>query len=327
MRKAIKRIASRIFIFILVILAIYLVISNIERIRDLAGEEKVQVLIDADAANGVDDLLSIPGLMESENLEVRGLCSAQWRLADLDNDSTIRMNREIHRFLLEHYHRTHIPHPDGPGVPLAYLQDANGKEYAVSMAIRKAVQELPYGEKLQLICMGSATNLAKAILDYPEISERIVCHIQGPYYDPSRRAWNKNDRITRLDLDAMDVLLNEKRLEIQLLPSNVAEELVLDRSETLERVDTLDTLSRFIRERLCAYPSESDSIPMGSLALVQAFLNPDMGTRKQLITPPENNPRKIYVYIRIDPVRMTRDLYKTQAIFRKDTGRGHRQIP
>jgi len=54
---------------------------------------------------------------------------------------------------------------------------------------------------------------------------------------------------------------------------------------------------------------------MGSLALVQAFLNPDLCTQKQLITPPENTQRKIYVYTRIDAERMQKDYFKTQPMF------------
>ena len=77
MKKAIKRIAKRIFIFILIVFAIYLVISNIDLIRDLASKEKISIAIDADAANGPDDPFGIYRIMIDKDLELRGITSAQ----------------------------------------------------------------------------------------------------------------------------------------------------------------------------------------------------------------------------------------------------------
>jgi hypothetical protein len=59
--------------------------------------------------------------------------------------------------------------------------------------------------------------------------------------------------------------------------------------------------------------TEIDTLELNSLALVQAFLNADMSTQKQLIAPPENHQRKIYVYTRIDADRMTKDFIKSLA--------------
>lgn len=307
MKKVIKRIAGRIFILILIVFAIYLLIGNIDLIRDLATREKTLVIIDADAANGSDDLFSILRIMKTEEVELRGLLSAQWRLVDLDNDSSILSNQSIHLFILEQFHKTHIHHAGGAAMPLLY---ARGKEYSrndAAAVINKIVRELPYGEKLNMICLGSATNLASAILEWPEISDKIICYIQGPSYDPSRRAWNKNDAVTRLDHEAMDILLNDEDLEIHLLPANVADDFVLEKPGIMEEFVNTDTLSEFIKERCLSMKPADDSIPCGSLALTEAFLNPDMATSKQLITPPENSQRKIYVYTRINALRMKKD--------------------
>jgi purine nucleosidase len=320
MKKAIKRIAGRILIIILVILAIYLFISNIGLLRDLVHREKIYVVIDADAANGPDDPLSILRILKAENVEVRGLFSAQWRLADLDNDSTVGSNLEVHRFLLHHFQLTHIPHPGGAALPLFYTGakaartgpaiSQPGKNQA-SGAIIKIAQEIPRSEKLNLLCLGSATNLASALLSQPEISGRIICYIQGPRYEPTRRTWNKNDPVTRLDLEAMDVLLNDNDLEIHLLPANISRDMVLDKSRFMEEFAGKDTLLTFIREHIMASSTGTDSIHCPSLALVEAFLNPDLATGNKLIAPPENTQRKIYVYTRIDAERMAKDFLKS----------------
>jgi len=108
----------------------------------------------------------------------------------------------------------------------------------------------------------------------------------------------------------MDVLLNEDNLEIHLLPANVASDLILDKNILLEELTGTDTLVRFIKDRSISGQTETDSLELSSLALVQAFLNADMSTQKQLIAPPENHQRKIYVYTRIDAHRMTKDFIK-----------------
>jgi len=167
MIKAIKRIAKRIFIFLLIIFAIYLVISNIDLIRDLATKEKINVVIDTDAANGVDDIFAILRIMVHKDVELRGLLSAQWRLADLDNDSTVSSNQLINTFILDLFRKSHIRHKEGSALPLVYSQrDATGND--ASAAIIKTITELPYGEKLNMLCLGSATNLAGAIQEKPD---------------------------------------------------------------------------------------------------------------------------------------------------------------
>ncbi|HEC42798.1 MAG TPA: hypothetical protein ENI20_08235 [Bacteroides sp.] len=307
MLKAIKRIAKRIFIFILIIFAVYLLISNIDLIKELASKEKISAAIDADAANGIDDLFAIYRILLDEDIELRGLTSAQWRLVDLENDSTVHSSWLIHRFFLEQFYKTRIPHPEGANLPLAYTLNKDNNDNRASDAIIKIVQELPYGQKLNMICMGSATNLATAIRERPDISDKIICFIIGPNYDPARRAWNKNDPTSRLDLEAMNILLNEKNLEIHMLPSNVASEFFLTRKSLAETLNAKDTIQNSLRFAATNSESGNDTIYSPSLALVEAFRNPDMSTQKQLIGPPENSQRKIYVYTRIDAARMEKE--------------------
>lgn len=312
MKKAFKRILKRIFLLIMIIFAVYLLISNIDLIRDLASDEKIKVLIDSDAAQGVDDIFSILRIMEARDVEVVGLHSAQWRLADLDNDSTVRTNDLLHEFILAAYKKARIPRAEGNALPLQYsFADGEYTDNPASSAIIRAVHELAYQQKLNVLCLGSATNLATAVLQKPEIKERIVCYILGPIYEPGRRTWDKSDPVTRLDLEAMNILLNEENLEVHLLPANTASELVLMKSEIREVFEDPDTIQqRIMRLAESVYPL-GDSLPCPSLALVQAYRNPDMATQKQLIAPPENRQRKIYVYTRIDADRMKKDILKS----------------
>lgn len=311
MKKALKRIAKRIFIIILSVFAIYMVISNIDLIRELATNEKVKVLIDSDPAKAMDDLFAIIRIMETEEMEVKGLLSSQWRLADIDNDSTVRLNTEENKFLLNHYHQNRVPFPEGNPLPLKYSSEKGKTGSEASKRIIRAVHELPYQEKLNVLCLGAATNLATAIQEKPEIIDKIVCYIQGPVYEPGRRVWDKSDPVTRLDLEAMNILLNQEGLEIHLLPSNIADEMFLLKSELAKIWNDPDSLQKRMIRKTEELIKENDTIPCPSLALVQAYLNPDMSTQKQLIAPPENKQRKIYVYSRIDAERMRKDVIRT----------------
>ena len=109
----------------------------------------------------------------------------------------------------------------------------------------------------------------------------------------------------------MDVLLNEDKLEVHLLPVNIAAEMILEKAVVLEDMNEKDSLQQFIKISSLETTNDTDSINCNSLALVESFLNPDMAPQKQLITPPENTQRKIYVYTRIDAERMKRDFWKS----------------
>jgi hypothetical protein len=314
MRKAIKRIARRIFILILVAFALYLLISNIDLIRKLASEERISVIVDADGANGADDLLAIARILEAKDLDLKGLLSGQWRMDDLNNDSTVETNTSIHRFVIREYDRSRIPLAEGHPLPLFYRKEHDKGRNRASDFLVRAVYELSYQEKLNVLCLGSATNLADAILQKPEIAAKINCYILGPFYEPVRRYWDKSDPVTRLDLEAMNVLLDHEDLEIHLLPANVASGLIILKSGLEKNLYGGDSLRQYLYDRLIEYgllkTGSADSIPCPSLALAEAFLNPDMSTRKQLIAPPENAQRKIYVFTRIDSERMKKDLWK-----------------
>jgi inosine-uridine nucleoside N-ribohydrolase len=305
--RAAKRIIKRIIIFILILLAIYLLISNIDFIRDLAGREKTGILIDADAANEGGDVLAIWRMLVEENIEVRGLLSSQWRIADLDNDSTVESNLEIHRQILEHFRLEHIPQSPGRKLPLAYPLPGGGMNEA-SGTIIKMADEMSHGQKLDVLCLGSATNIAGAILERPDIAGKIAVYTIGPHYNPSRRAWNKNDPVSKLDLDAMDILMNSGQLELHLIPANIASDMILEKSSMYAAMQEKDSLLRSVCN-LCP-ETGTDTLVCSSFALAEAFLYPDMVTVKQLNTPPENLQRKIYVYTRIDTRRMQKDLLR-----------------
>ena len=309
MKTALKRILKRIFIFIVIAFLVYLVVSNISFFRDLTRRDKLTLIIDTDAAHGQDDIMAIIRFILEEEVMLEGLLSAQWRLADLENDSTIEMNQAVNQYILKHFNQTNIPNLPGAASPVVNLKNRDRTSNRASAYIIKRVSETPSGEKLNLVCLGPVTNLATALLAVPDIAPKINCYIMGPWYEPSRRVWDKNEWNTKNDLDAMDILLNTKDLDLYIMPATIGQDLVIDRSQSLGRFPLRDSLFENIMVDWKALDLKNDSIPMGSLALIQAILHPEMSSQKQVVTPPENVQRKVHVYTRIDAARMKKDLW------------------
>jgi len=311
MKTALKRILKRIFIFIVIAFLVYLVVSNINFFRDLTRRDKLSLIIDTDSAHGQDDIMAIVRVLLEEDVVLEGLLSGQWRLADLENDNTVGMNQAVNQQILKHFNRTNTQNLPGAAVPVMSIKNRDRTSNAASAYIIKRASETPAGEKLNLVCLGPVTNLASALITVPDIASKITCYIMGPWYEPSRRVWNKNEWNTKNDLDAMDILLDTKNLDLYLMPATIGQDLVIDRSQSLGNFPLRDSLFDNIVENWKALDLNNDSIAMGSLALIQAILHPEMSSQKQVITPPENVQRKIHVYTRIDADRMKKDLWKT----------------
>jgi inosine-uridine nucleoside N-ribohydrolase len=321
MRRALKRILKRIFIFIVIAFLVYLVVSNISFFRDLTRRDRLSLIIDTDLAQGQDDRLALVRVLLEDEVTVEAVLSAQWRLADLDNDSTVRMNMEAAAFILKHFNRSGVSNLPGAGLPLASLDEQAIKSNRASAQIIKRASETPAGEKMKLVCLGPATNLACALITVPDVAQKISCYVMGPWYEPSNRVWNKNEQNTRNDLAAMDILLNTKELELHIMPATIARDLVLDRSQSLGMFPLRDSLFDQITSAWRFLDLKNDSIPMGSLALIEAILHPEMSSKKQVITPPENVQRKVHVYTRIDAARMKKDLRNAIDDYRQEMRR------
>ena len=311
MKSALKRILKRIFIFIEIAFLINLVVSNISFFRDLTRRQKLSLIIDTDSAHGQDDFLAMVRLFLETDVTTEALLSAQWRLSDPDNDSTVSMNQDVNRYILEHFNRTSIPNLPGSRVPVRFIPDPSRTSNRASAYIIKRASETPPGEKMNLVCLGPVTNLAAALVTVPDIAQKINCYVMGPWYEPSRRVWNKNEWNTRNDLDAMDILLDTKDLDLYIMPATIGMDLVLDRSQSLGNFPIRDSLFDQLVVDWKALDLKNDSIPMGSLALIEAILHPEMSSQKQVVTPPENVQRKVHVYTRIDAARMKKDLWNT----------------
>ena len=66
---------------------------------------------------------------------------------------------------------------------------------------------------------------------------------------------------------------------------------------------------QYLAERWRNFAPASEQWIMWDLALIQAIMNPDMVTEKQVNTPPENTKRRVFVYTWLNPDKMQKDFW------------------
>lgn len=266
-------------------------------------------ILDTDSANEIDDLYAMARLLPDTTVDLLGISSAQW-FHHYSGDSTVYQSQKLNEEILALSGKRDVPHPIGAdrimGDPWGGY--APRKSPATDFII-ESVKALPPGEKLVVMGLGAGTNLASAIALDTSIAPKIVAYMLGFQYDVERDIWNKDEFNIRRDLNAANYLLNREDLEFHVMPISVAREYTWQREDVFNRLAEKGALGEYLREKWMARFSENDSWVMWDVALLQAFLHPDMAEEIVVGTPPENNQRSIYLYSDIDFDQMYADFW------------------
>jgi purine nucleosidase len=272
---------------------------------------KGPVIIDADTANEIDDLYAIVRALLAPGLRVLALSSAQWNHRLSPPDSVMRsqvLNEDLVRLL----GRQDIPLPMGAemimGKPWGGTEPSDSP--AAQMIIRSA-RAMPEGQKLTVISLGAVTNVASAIRLAPDIAPRLACYVLGARFDSARQVWSKDEFNVRNDLNAFNYLLDAEGLELHVMPVNILLQFRFQQEETLRRLGGRGTLWDYLAARWLTHSPTAREWIMWDLALVQAWLRPELAEQAQFTTPPENTQRQIWVYTRIDRDAMLADWWET----------------
>jgi len=277
----------------------------------------VKIFIDSDSANEIDDLYAISEALIEPRVEIVGLSSAQWYAHPDAPDSSVAASQEINSELLRLFRRSYIPHPEGANGPTSYWGDPHPVVSAASKMIISQARALAEGEKLIVATIGSATNLASAIMVDTSLVNKISWYAMGFRYDPRQGIWNKNEFNVRNDLDAMDYLLNLEGLETHIMTGTTSEVYRFSRQEVWDNLATTGPEWDYLTDRwLEVCPNDNDRI-MWDLALIEAILYPDYVKTKQVFTPPENTRRKVTVYTAMDADKMKKEYFNAIKKFNK----------
>ncbi len=269
------------------------------------GQPKPPLVLDCDTANEIDDLYAIVRMLRQDRFRVLALTSAQWfhyrspyRANMWFVDASQRLNEQLVRLL----GRVDLPTPVGSEEPMGHPWGGDEpKDSPAARFIIQAALRLPPGQKLNVVCTGASTNLASALKIAPQVVPRVRAHIVGFRYDFARGVWNKSEFNVRRDLNAADYLLNCRGLELHIMPVNVAGSLRFDRADAFRRQRTMGRVGAYLTARWQSRFPDAKVWTMWDVALVEALIHPETASQKEVMTPPENVQRRVWVYERIDP--------------------------
>ena len=131
----------------------------------------------------------------------------------------------------------------------------------------------------------------------------------GFRHEFDKNTWNKSEFNVRRDLNAADFLLNQKDLELHVMSATTSKVLTFDQKDSFEKQAKMGPLGQQLTDRWKAkYPTSTKWI-MLDLAIVEAMINPDLATKEEVMTPPENTQRKVWMYKTIDVQAMRKKFW------------------
>jgi purine nucleosidase len=305
----VKKYIKKIAIYFLIITTIGSAIYTYRVYKKKTRKIEFSAIIDTDSGNGVSDLFVIARALADPKVEVLGITSAQWNQNPETTGSTVSLSQKTNDTILSLFGLGNIPHFRG-AEKMIYNWDGLSYEYseAAQFIVEKA-NEASESKKLNIITLGALTNVASAILIDSTIIPKIRLYSSVMQFNTENSVWNKNEFNARNDLDALDLVLNSKKLEMHIMPVSVSNGFELDARETTNTMRNKGGQWDFL---ISNWQEKSQIItgpPDWNLALIEAILKPDDIKETQTTTPPENLSRQIYVYTWINKEFMKIDFH------------------
>lgn len=298
------------------ILFSYLLLAN----APVFAQQKVW--LDSDTGNEMDDLYAIAYLVKVSKINLIGLSSAHFNNADLNvfekwnayETATLKPVEEsqsLNEEILMAMNRLDIPHPLGADrqIGRAWGQQ-DPRDSPAAQKIIQVARSIPSGETLHIITLGAMTNIATALMLAPDIKEKIQLFSLGSWYNPETQAWNKSEFNIRCDLNAFDYLLNLEGLDFTIMTTTTSFALKFDRDETYASLDEKVAIEKILADRWRVHNPQDKTRVMWDLALVMAYIHPEWSTVSSVKTPPENTPRVVQVYTKINAERMKEEFWR-----------------
>jgi purine nucleosidase len=280
------------------------------------------VWLDADTGNEMDDLYAIARLLIAPQVHLIGLSSAhfnnpdllvfeRWNAYDTKTLNTVAESQRLNEQILTAMNRIDLPHPLGADRQIGRAWGQTDPRDAPAVrAIIAAARQIPDGQHLHILTLGALSNVASALLIAPDILPKIHIFALGAKYNAKKKIWDKSEFNIRNDLNAFDYLLNLKNLELTIMPLEAAFPLQFQRDDTYAALDTTIAIEKILADRWREQNPQDLTRVMWDLALVEAYLNPDLATIKRVKTPPENLKREVRVYSYIDATALTNDFWR-----------------
>lgn len=275
---------------------------------------KLPLIIDADTANEIDDLFALVRALGEPRFQLLGITAAQFHQSPYASKDTALESHQLNQELLALLPQHNVPLVRGSAHPLKNSNTAQPSK-ASDFIIQQA-KALPTDQKLQLVILGSCTNVASALLQAPEIAPKLQIYYIGFWHDPAQNTYNKKEFNTGNDPLATNVLLDFKGLDFSVMSATTCQHLVFDKTTTFKNLED-NPLGLYLKNRWSTFkrwwtdkdPEQKRWI-MWDLAIIEALAHPEWAERKTFVTPKENLQRNIQIYISIDPLKMQENFWK-----------------
>ena len=279
-------------------------------------DDRIPVIIDADTANEVDDLFALVRAILAPELDLKGITSAQFHISPLATDTTVLASQAINEDLRRLTNHPGLLLPIGSNDPL-FSSDAPqispASDFIVAQAHLHSAKH-----PLNLVILGSCTNVASAILQDPTIIPKVKVHYLGFWHDPATNSYNKKEFNSGNDTLAVAVLLNTAQLDLTVMSATTSQHLVFEKAEVDQQLKDKGAMADYLIARWESYDrwwTEKDPEKlrwiMWDVAIIEALIHPERATKESFKTPPENLPRQIQIYTKIDTKGMEADFWKS----------------
>ncbi|MEP2280939.1 nucleoside hydrolase, partial [Maribacter sp.] len=221
---------------------------------NLCSQEKniqLPLIIDADTANEVDDLYAIARALKEPSFNLLGITSAQFHTSPLASKNTVQESQTINENILRLMGNPNIPLPLGSNVPLTDHKVPASS--AASKFIVEMAHKLPEGQKLNIVVLGSCTNVASAILEDATIIKKIKVHYLGFWHTVKTNTYDKKEFNSGNDPIAVEVLLNTNELDLSIMTATTSQHLVFTKKEIDHHLKNRKGISELLINRWETY--------------------------------------------------------------------------
>jgi len=300
--------------YLKVLLLFYIAVSSNYCFRP-QPDKRIQLIIDADTANEVDDLFALVRAILEPNFNLRGITSAQFHTSPLASDTSVLESQQINQELIQLMNRSDIALPVGSNIPLSNINTPASSEAADF--IIKTAHQMQTDQVLQVVILGSCTNIASAILKDSTILPKIKVHYIGFWHDVEKNIFDKKEFNSGNDTLAVEVLLNTKGLEFEVMTATTCQHLVFEKDDVDQHLKGKGGVADYLVKRWETYERwwtkedpQKEKWIMWDLAIIEALIHPDLAKKELFNTPPENTPRPIYAYTSIEVDSMIKDFWQ-----------------
>jgi len=282
------------------------------QVNDMA----LPIIIDADTANEIDDLYAIVRAIAEPKFNILGITSAQFHTSPLATDSSVYESQRINERILRLMGQNTIPLPLGSNVPIknsAEPVSSPASNFIVDMA-----HKLPAGQKLNVVVLGSSTNVASAILEDPSIIQKLKVHYLGFWHNVETNTYDKKEFNTGNDPKAVEILLNTEGLDLNIMTATTSQHLVFKKAEVDVNLKNKGGISDYLINRWETYERwwtkedpEKKTWIMWDVAIIEALAHPELSKTDAFLTPVENAQRLINIHTEIDVETMKTDFWQS----------------